>query len=89
MVGTSRKPNLVERAEDKLQVGNGASTHVEEKIRKVPTGGEGWEKKIKRKRSVSAVSNRVMSGDGDTKQAMHPKPTSESKLRSSDGHGFR
>ncbi|KAF8029414.1 hypothetical protein BT93_E1963 [Corymbia citriodora subsp. variegata] len=86
-ISASRQP--AERNEEKVQVGNGLLVRSEEKIRRVAAAGESWERKIKRKRSVSAVGNRTLHGDGDPKQVMQSKLPSDSKLRSGDGHAFR
>ncbi|XWS28576.1 hypothetical protein CRYUN_Cryun25bG0082100 [Craigia yunnanensis] len=82
-----RHPGIIEKDGDVLLAGNGGSARIEEKIRRLP--GEGWDTKMKRKRSVAAVGNRVAGGDRDIKRAMQPKLSSESKLRSCDTQGFR
>ncbi|KAK8514435.1 hypothetical protein V6N12_009141 [Hibiscus sabdariffa] len=82
-----RQQGTIEKDSDVLSAGNGGSARVEEKIRRLP--GEGWETKMKRKRSVAAVGNRVAGGDRDLKRIMQPKLSSESKLRSCDIQGFR
>ncbi|KAI6669823.1 hypothetical protein NL676_004708 [Syzygium grande] len=88
-ISASRQPALVERNEEKVQVGNGLLVRSEEKIRRVAAAGESWERKIKRKRSVSAVGNRTLHGDGDPKQVMQSKLPADSKLRPGDGPPFR
>lgn len=65
---------------------NGGPIPSEEKMCGLPPGGDGWEKN-KRKRSVGL--NRVIDGDRDIKQPFQQRPNSESRLRSSDGTGFR
>ncbi|GMI74316.1 SAGA complex subunit 1 [Hibiscus trionum] len=82
-----RQQGTIEKESDVLSAGNGGSARMEEKIRRLP--GEGWETKMKRKRSVAAVGNRVAGGDRDIKRVMQPKLSSESKLRSCDIQGFR
>ncbi|XVE59561.1 hypothetical protein DITRI_Ditri05aG0055900 [Diplodiscus trichospermus] len=82
-----RQQGVIEKDGDMLPAVNGGSARIEEKIRRLP--GEGWETKMKRKRSVAAVGNRVTIGDRDIKRAMQPKLSSESKLRSCDTQGFR
>ena len=77
----------MEKDGDVLSAGNEGPARIEEKIRRLP--GEGWETKMKRKRSVAAVGNRVTAGDRDIKRTMQPKLGSESKLRSCDTQGFR
>ncbi|XVF69166.1 hypothetical protein PTKIN_Ptkin11bG0059200 [Pterospermum kingtungense] len=82
-----RQQGIIEKDGDVLSAVNGCSARIEEKIRRLP--GEGWETKMKRKRSVAAVGNRVTGGDRDIKRAMQPKLSSESKLRSCETQGFR
>ncbi|OMO89173.1 hypothetical protein COLO4_19888 [Corchorus olitorius] len=82
-----RQQGVMEKDGDVLSAGNGGPARIEEKIRRLP--GEGWETKMKRKRSVAAVGNRVTGGDRDMKRSMQPKLSSESKLRSCDTQGFR
>lgn len=69
---------------------NADSEMVEEKIRRLPAGGEGWDKKMKRKRSVGAVSSRSNDNDGEMKRNMNNKLSVESGLLPGDScHGFR
>ncbi|GMI97254.1 SAGA complex subunit 1 [Hibiscus trionum] len=82
-----RQQGVVEKDSDVLSAVNGGSARIEEKIRRLP--GEGWETKMKRKRSVAAVGNRVANAGRDIKRAMQPKLSSESKLQSCDTLGFR
>ncbi|KAK6136006.1 hypothetical protein DH2020_030278 [Rehmannia glutinosa] len=58
---------------------------------RLPAGGEGWDKKIKRKRgSVGAVLLRSVDNNGELKQNMHHKLTIESTMQFTDStHGFR
>lgn len=85
----SRQQMVKEKDRDLLKAGVGASVQIEEKVNRLPAGGEGWDKKMKRKRSVGAVVSRVLNGDRDTKRAIHPRLNAESKLRSGDAHSFR
>ncbi|KAE8691713.1 putative DNA binding protein [Hibiscus syriacus] len=82
-----RQQGVVEKDSDVLSAVNGGSARIEEKIRRLP--GEGWETKMKRKRSVAAVGNRVAYAGRDIKQSMQPKLSSESKLQLCDTLGFR
>ncbi|KAL1155242.1 hypothetical protein V6Z11_A08G010900 [Gossypium hirsutum] len=82
-----RQQATIEKDGDVPSAVNGGSARIEEKIRRLP--GEGWETKMKRKRSVAAVGNRVAGGDRDIKRVIQPKLSSESKLRSCDIQGFR
>ncbi|CAN8252580.1 unnamed protein product [Cochlearia groenlandica] len=65
---------------------SGETMRMEEKIRRLPIGGEGWETRMKRKRSVATLGNRVMNSD---QRIMQPKPTADSKLRPCDTQNFR
>lgn len=66
------------------------SDMIEEKIRKLPAGGEGWDKKMKRKRSVgSSVFVRPLDGDGDFKRSMHQKLSNEPGSQSCDAQSYR
>ncbi|KAK8336318.1 hypothetical protein V6Z11_A09G114600 [Gossypium hirsutum] len=82
-----RQQGTIEQDGDLLPAVNGGSAQNEEKIRRLP--GDGWETKMKRKRSVAAVGNRVANAGRDIKRAMQLKLSSESKLRSCDTLGFR
>ncbi|MBA0553082.1 hypothetical protein Golob_012299 [Gossypium lobatum] len=82
-----RQQGTIEKDGDVPPAINGGSARTEEKFRRLP--GEGWETKMKRKRSVAAVGNRVAGGDRDIKRVIQPKLSSESKLRSCDIQGFR
>lgn len=86
---TSKQQMVTEKEGDMLPAVSGGSVRIEEKIRRLPVGGEGWDTKMKRKRSVGAVGNRVISGDRDNKRAIQPKLSADSKLRSCDAQGFR
>ncbi|KAJ4972272.1 hypothetical protein NE237_005371 [Protea cynaroides] len=85
----SRQPGLIEKDREALRAGNGGSVEVEEKVRGLPAGGEGWDKKMKRKRSVGTVVTRGMDGEREVKRAMHQKFNCDPRSRSCDAHGFR
>lgn len=74
---------------DMLKDGGDTSDLVEEKIRRLPAGGEGWDKKMKRKRSVGTVFTRPMDSDGELKRVVHHKLNSEPGQPSSDAQGLR
>lgn len=86
---TSRQQVTTDKDENKLQAVSGASARIEEKTRRLLAGGEGLDHKIKKKRSVGAVSNRIIGGERDIKRATHPKLSGDSKLRICDAQGFR
>ncbi|KAK1263287.1 hypothetical protein QJS04_geneDACA008488 [Acorus gramineus] len=62
---------------------------VEDKIRGLPAGGDGWDKKMKRKRSVGAVVSRSADGERELKQVVQQRLTNETRSRPCDGPGFR
>ncbi|KAJ6410178.1 hypothetical protein OIU84_009638 [Salix udensis] len=72
-----------------LQDVGGAAVRFEEKIRRLPAGGEGWDTKNKKKRSVGLMSSRVINGDQEKKRAMPSKMTTDFKLRSCDAQDLR
>lgn len=74
---------------DMLKDGGVGPDLVEEKIRRLPAGGESWDKKMKRKRSVGNVFTRPMDSDGELKRAMHHKLNTETSLQACDAQGFR
>ena len=87
--GSARQPFIMAKERDMLKDSSPSSHLVEEKIRRLPAGGEGWEKKMKRKRSVGTAFMRSVEIDGELKRPMHHKVSNESGLQSSDAHGFR
>ncbi|KAG6417371.1 hypothetical protein SASPL_119525 [Salvia splendens] len=85
-----RQPMIVTKERDILKDNIADSDMVEEKIRRLPAGGEGWDKKMKRKRSVGAVSSRSLDNDGEPKRNMHNKLSIDSSMLPGDSaHGFR
>lgn len=75
---------------DALKDSSADSDIAEERVRRLPAGGEGWDKKMKRKRSVGSVFSRSVDNDMEVKRTMHHKLNSESSLQSSDStHSFR
>ncbi|GLT63869.1 hypothetical protein SLA2020_364010 [Shorea laevis] len=88
-VVNARQQKGAEKDGDALSSINGSAVRTEEKIRRLPAGGEGWDTKMKKKRSAGIVGHRVANGDQDVKRAMQQKIHAESKLRSCDALGFR
>nr|XP_023881659.1 uncharacterized protein LOC111994033 isoform X2 [Quercus suber] len=85
----SRQPLVIGKDRDILKgVGDGSDI-VEEKIRRLPVGGETWDRKMRRKRSMGTVSTRSIDGDVEPKRIMHHKFNNESVLQSSDVQVFR
>ncbi|GKV34926.1 hypothetical protein SLEP1_g43259 [Rubroshorea leprosula] len=87
-VVNARQQKGAEKDGDTLSSINGSAVRTEEKIRRLPAGGEGWDTK-KKKRSAGIVGHRVANGDQDVKRAMQQKINPEPKLRSCDVLGFR
>lgn len=87
--GLQRQPLLIAKDRDLLKDTGGDSDLVEEKIRRLPAGGEGWDKRMKRKRSVGTVFTRPIDNDGELKRAVHHKVCSEPGLQSCDAHTSR
>lgn len=85
-VSTFARQQVIEKGSDSPPSLSGESVRIEEKIRRLPVGGEGWETRMKRKRSVATLGNRVMNTD---QRVMQQKPASDSKLRSCDTQNFR
>ncbi|KAH9769067.1 hypothetical protein KPL71_011853 [Citrus sinensis] len=84
-----RQPLVVMKDRDMLKDGCETSDLVEEKIRRLPAGGEGWDKKMKRKRSVGTVFTRSVDSDGELRRVMHHKLNNDSGLPSCDAQGLR
>ncbi|CAM8949070.1 unnamed protein product [Rhodiola kirilowii] len=61
----------------------------EEKIRKRPAGGEGWDQKMKKKRSMGTVFMRSSEDETDLKRPMSQKINSGSNLQLSDAQSGR
>ncbi|KAL5974674.1 hypothetical protein ACLOJK_031344 [Asimina triloba] len=82
----SRQGMGVDKDRDMLRAGNGGSMQAEDKARGLPPGGDGgWDKKMKRKRSVGTVGTRTIDGDMELKQRMQQRLNSDSISRPSDG----
>ncbi|XP_076933216.1 uncharacterized protein LOC143599037 [Bidens hawaiensis] len=86
--GLRRQPVVMTKDRDLLKENDGESDNLEEKIPKFPAGGEGWDKKMKRKRSVGTVSTRSMDSNGE-KRTAQKKAASEPVLQSNDTHSYR
>lgn len=88
-VANSRQLMGIEKDGDTYPSINGNAVRAEEKIRRLPAGGEGWEMKMKKKRSAGIVGNRVANADRDMKRTMQQKINAESNLRACDAQGYR
>lgn len=74
---------------DNIKDGGKGCDIVEEKIRRLPAGGETWDRKVKRKRSMGTVFARSVNGEGELKRVMCLKLANESGLQSSDAQCLR
>ncbi|XP_068329024.1 uncharacterized protein [Pyrus communis] len=83
----TRQPVVVGKDRDMLR-GEGSDL-VEEKIRRLPAGGEAWDKKMKRKRSVGTVYSRPLDGDAELKRTLHHKLNDEPCPQACDAQSFR
>lgn len=83
----SRQQIIVEKDRDLLKVGG--EIQIAEKMRKLAGVGEGWETKMKRKRSVGAAGHRSINGERELKKDVNPKMTVHSNLRTNESLGFR
>ncbi|KAJ1440683.1 hypothetical protein SESBI_01751 [Sesbania bispinosa] len=85
---TGRQQAFTEKDGNLIQTLGAASVRNEEKTRRLLAGGEGLDQKIKKKRSVGAVGNRVITGERDVKRATLPKANADLKMRFYDSQGF-
>ncbi|XP_072979325.1 uncharacterized protein [Typha angustifolia] len=83
------KSLFLDKDKGMLKACNGGQVLSEDKLNPFSPGGEGWEKKLKRKRSVGTVVNRVNDGDRQVKQTTQQRTNSETRLRASDSLGLR
>jgi len=72
-----------------IQTLGGDSVRTEDKTCRLPAGGEGLDQKIKKRRSVGTVGNRVIAGERDVKRATLPNGNADLKMRFNDAQGFR
>lgn len=86
---TGRQQMLTEKDGNLIQTLGGGSIRSEEKTRRLLAGGEGLDQKIKKRRSVGAVGNRIIAGERDVKRATLPKANADLKMRFYDAQGFR
>ncbi|KAK7263396.1 hypothetical protein RJT34_30985 [Clitoria ternatea] len=88
--GAIGRPQMVTEKDGNLvQTLGGSSVRNEEKTRRLLAGGEGLDQKIKKKRSVGTVGNRVITGERDVKRATLQKANTDLKMRFYDAQGFR
>ncbi|KAG4984609.1 hypothetical protein JHK87_029358 [Glycine soja] len=85
----ARQPLAMGKDRDNIKDGSRGCDIVEEKIRRLPAGGETWDRKMKRKRSVGTVVARSIDGEGEQKKVMHLRLANESGSQGSDAQGLR
>ncbi|KAM1702834.1 hypothetical protein ACFX1Q_028156 [Malus domestica] len=83
----TRQPVVMGKDRDMLR--HEGSDLIEEKIRRLPAGGEVWDKKMKKKRSVGTVFSRSMDGDAELKRTLHHKANEEPCPQACDAQSFR
>ncbi|VAH86111.1 unnamed protein product [Triticum turgidum subsp. durum] len=76
LVDTEKNPSL-EKDKSSVRIANATSGFSEDKLRGLAPGGEGWEKKMKRKRSVGTMLNRGSDVDRDVKPSVQHRSSSE------------
>nr|XP_029117254.1 uncharacterized protein LOC105033855 isoform X3 [Elaeis guineensis] len=84
-----RQGTATDKDKNMIRACNGGPMTSEDKIRGLPPGCDVWEKKMKRRRSVGTMVNRVAEGDRDSKQAIQQRPNNEPRPRSCDNLGYR
>ncbi|KAD7479894.1 hypothetical protein R6Q59_008727 [Mikania micrantha] len=87
--GLRKQPVVMAKDRDTLKDNVVESDIQEDKIQRLPVGGEGWDKKMKRKRSVGMVCTRPMDNSGEPKRTVQNKVASEPGLQSDDTHPYR
>ncbi|KAL9677341.1 hypothetical protein QQ045_005570 [Rhodiola kirilowii] len=84
-----RQNLLLGKDKDALKESSPGSDIPDEKIRKLPAGGDGWDRKMKRKRSIGTVFMRSSEDDTDLKRPMPQKLNSDSNLQPCDAQSAR
>ncbi|XP_027935580.1 uncharacterized protein LOC114190762 isoform X9 [Vigna unguiculata] len=85
----ARQPLAIGKDRDNTKDVSKGCDIVEEKIRRLPAGGETWDRKMKRKRSMGIVVARSIDGEGELKKVTHLRLANDSGLQGSDAHGLR
>ncbi|PAN16817.2 hypothetical protein PAHAL_3G086800 [Panicum hallii] len=86
---SNEKSSPVEKEKNCTRMSAAVSGLSEDKLRGLSTGGDGWEKKMKRKRSVGTMLGRGSDADRDVKSVGQHRPANEVRPRSSDGLAYR
>lgn len=85
----TEKNSPLEKEKSSVRNVNVTSGFSEDKLRGLSPRGEGWEKRLKRKRSVGTMLNRGNDVDRDVKPLVQHRSNNEVRARSSDGLPFR
>ncbi|KAK7269689.1 hypothetical protein RIF29_22423 [Crotalaria pallida] len=83
-----RQSMAIGKDRDVIKDGGKGCAIVEEKIRKLPAGGETWDRKMRRKCSMATVFARSIDSEGELKSVMHPKLANEI-VQSSEAQDLR
>ncbi|GJM94286.1 hypothetical protein PR202_ga10920 [Eleusine coracana subsp. coracana] len=83
------KSSPVEKEKSCARASATVSGLSDDKLRALSAGGEGWEKKMRRKRSVGTMLNRGTDADREVKPVGQHRAGNEVRPRSSDGLAFR
>ncbi|KAF5799071.1 hypothetical protein HanRHA438_Chr07g0310531 [Helianthus annuus] len=79
--GLRKQPVVTAKDRDSLTENDGESDISEERVPRIPAGRDGWDKKMKRKRSVGTASTRSMDNNGEPKRTAQNKAVSEPMLQ--------
>ena len=88
LVSNNDKSSPVEK-EKSCARASGSVSGLSDDKRGLSAGGEGWEKKMKRKRSVGTMLNRGTDADREVKPVGQHRAANEVRPRSSDGLSYR
>ncbi|KAJ0973415.1 hypothetical protein J5N97_021374 [Dioscorea zingiberensis] len=89
MLLDKEKNVVLEKDKNILRTCNGGSVTSDDKIRGFSAGGDPWDKKMKRKRSVGMMVNRTIDTDRELKPTILQRPNGEPHSRSCEGTSFR
>ncbi|KAJ0657553.1 hypothetical protein HanLR1_Chr14g0548101 [Helianthus annuus] len=87
--GLRKQPVVMAKDRDSVKDNVEESDILEEKVQRLPVGGEGWDKKMKRKRSVGSGCSRPIDNNGDPKRTIQNKADSEPVSQPNDTHPYR
>lgn len=80
---------LLQAKDGNLLENNVGESDLFERIRMLAAGGEGWDKNVKRKRSIGTVPTRPVDNDGMPKRIVQNKAVVENGSQPRDAHIFR